>query len=238
MKRRRTRKRRHVSALPAGIQVGASVVVRSGVLDPDFGIDIGGWQGQVVQTGQDPESGATICIEWDSVTLRQMPESTIAQSEEQGLDWKLVWLGANEIEVTTPRDMAEDVAEAQRQIAAQSTWLWLGEEQGRRVQEVLADIDEDDEVAAFEAWARYLRRKLTFPFEAEVSEQQEYGPLRAGDRVTVRRIIEADDFYGVIVQVVKKGLTYPFPLCDLEAADRNSPNYQCVDDYSVWFANR
>ncbi|NSW90944.1 MAG: hypothetical protein HPY74_09810 [Firmicutes bacterium] len=31
---------------------------------------------------------------------------------------------------------------------------------------------------------------------------------------------------------------YYFPLCDLEASDKKSKNYELLNDYSVWFANR
>ncbi|MBW6536853.1 MAG: calcium-binding protein [Mariniphaga sp.] len=31
---------------------------------------------------------------------------------------------------------------------------------------------------------------------------------------------------------------YGFPLCNLKVTDKNSPNYQLIDDYQVWFANR
>lgn len=216
------------------MKVGDSVIVRAGVLDPDFGADIGGWQGRVVEMGAE----GTICIQWDSITLSQIPDTVIGQSEEQGLDWTLMWLAAQEVKVTTPRDTLENVAQTQRKLAAQSTWLGLGGEQGRRVQKVLAGIAEDDEMVAFSAWKRYLKAHLVFPFEAEVSEYQEYGPIRAGDRVIVQRITGVEDLYGVLVQMVWKGYAHEFPLCDLEVVDKNSPNYQPVDDYAVWFANR
>jgi len=31
---------------------------------------------------------------------------------------------------------------------------------------------------------------------------------------------------------------YHFPLADMKATDRKSPNYQLVDDFGVWFSNR
>jgi hypothetical protein len=31
---------------------------------------------------------------------------------------------------------------------------------------------------------------------------------------------------------------YDFPLCDLKVIDQVSPNYQLVDDYRTWHANR
>jgi hypothetical protein len=122
---------------------------------------------------------------------------------------------------------------------------WLAEaalaERGRDGLDLfLADVDaeRDDELAAFDAWDEYLTQHLTFPFEAEVAEFQERGHLLAGDHVQVLRISAAEDLYGILVRLRARRGEYDFPLCDLEVVDKASPNYQMVDDYAVWFANR
>ena len=51
-------------------------------------------------------------------------------------------------------------------------------------------------------------------------------------------ICEADDHYGVLVNVSSGQGHFVFPLCDLEATDQRAANYQPVRDYVVWFANR
>lgn len=93
-------------------------------------------------------------------------------------------------------------------------------------------------MAVLDAWEDYLAKHLSFPFEAEVSEYQERGPLQAGDRVTVQGISDVDDLYGIIARLRHDRERYTFPLCDLEVADEDSPNHQTVQDYAVWFANR
>jgi hypothetical protein len=45
------------------VKVGDCVVVKPGILDPDFGFDIGGRQGRVVETRHDKKFGDTVCIE-------------------------------------------------------------------------------------------------------------------------------------------------------------------------------
>ena len=50
--------------------IGKSVVVKSGVADPDTGNDIGGWQGRISATFEEEE---TLTIQWDSVTLKKIP---------------------------------------------------------------------------------------------------------------------------------------------------------------------
>jgi hypothetical protein len=108
-------------------------------------------------------------------------------------------------------------------------------ESDRRIQALLAGVDADEQL---DAWEEYLDEHLSFPFEAEVHEHQERGPVRQGERVKVKSIYEADDFYGLIVEVRRGREKFWFPLCDLEVTDHLSQNYQPVKDYAIWFANR
>lgn len=214
--------------------VGDSVVVKPGIMDPDFGVEIGGWQGRVSE-GLCIEG--MVLIRWDSVTLQNMPDSMIERCEEQGLDWTEMVLEARDVELTNPRDTEEDVARTIKRLSKKHTWSFLGEE-GRRIGKILAGVDRHDEMAALAAWEDHLTKSLVFPFEAEISEYQERGPLQAGDRVAVKGISGVDDLYGIIVRLRYGRRRYDFPLCDLEVTDERSPNYQLVMDYAVWFANR
>ena len=56
------------------------VKVKQEVLDPDFGEDIGGWQGQVSEI-----NGDLVCIDLDSITLSKCPDKFIQRCEEDGL---------------------------------------------------------------------------------------------------------------------------------------------------------
>jgi hypothetical protein len=234
--RQHTHKRRRdrPSGLPAAVKAGDSVVVKPGVRDPDFDVDVGGWQGHVLA---EPDADGLILIGWDSVTLRQMPDALVAKSEEQGLNWAQMILGPAEIEVTSPRDSARDVRQAIRELEKKHAWSFLGEE-GQRINQILAGVNPDNEMAVMRAWKRHLDKCLVFSFEAEVAEFQERGPLRARDRLKVLDISDVDDFYGIIVSAKAKHGWCDFPLCDLEVVDEGSPNYQPVHDYCVWFANR
>lgn len=213
---------------------GDSVVVKPGIVDLDFGTEIGGWQGRILE---EPGSDNLVLIGWDSITLKNMPGSVIEQSEEQGLDWTKMYLEVQEVALTSLRDTKEDVIQAISELARKHAWSYLGE-QGKRIGKVLDGVDEDSEMAALDAWEEHLSKSLVFPFEARIAEYQERGPLQAGDRVKVTGIGLVDDLYGVIVDLRRGRRKYAFPLCDLEVIDENSPNYQIVRDYAVWFANR
>jgi hypothetical protein len=217
-------------------KVGDSVTVKPGVQDYDFDVEIGGWQGRIVEI-EPGEEEEKLLVHWDSITLRQMPDAMIEACEEEGLGWTTYYIEASNVEPARPRDTEEDVDRVAKALERKHAWAWPGEE-GRGIREVLAGVDPDDEAAAFDTWERHVQEHLDLPFEAEVDEFQERGPLRGGDRVTVVGISGLDYHYGVIVHLRRGRRCYDFPLCDLEALDEESPNYQTIRDYRVWFANR
>ena len=163
-------------------KVGNSVIVKAGVLDPDLGIDIGGWQGRVSEIDQ---QNNLIGIDWDSITLKNMPEGVIEKCELEGWNWSTMFLESTEVELTQSRDTEKDVASIFEQIESQHRWSHLGEE-GKGIQAVLASVDSDDEMEALRAWKEHFKKVLSFPFEAVVDEFQERGPLRSGDKLMVR----------------------------------------------------
>jgi hypothetical protein len=146
-------------------------------------------------------------------------------------------VGLDDVEPAPARDSERDVQRALAEIDKHAHWLGPDDED-KRIQAVLDGVDPDDEMALVEAWEEHLEENLSFPFEAEVSEWQDRGPLRTGERVKVKSIVDADDHYGILVEVRRGREKFVFPLCDLEVTDKQSPNYQFVMDYAVWFANR
>ncbi|MCI0692865.1 calcium-binding protein [candidate division KSB1 bacterium] len=221
-------------AASLNLKIGDSVVVKSGVKDPDLGIDIEGWQGRIVEIEKKDNS---VGIAWDSITLKSMPEWIIEKCEVEGLDWRQMNLETTEVEFAKSRDTTKAVEKMIEKLESKHAWDHLDEE-GKRIQAVLAGVDPDDEWAAVEAWEKHLRKVLQFPFDAKVFESQDRGPLQYGDKVSVKEITMIDDLYGIIVEVRFGRKKYHFPLCDLEAVDKKQPNYQTVHDFAVWFANR
>jgi len=184
-------------------KIGDSVKVKEGIMCPDdVSVFIGGWQGRVFEIENEDN---IIGIRWDSITLKQLPLEYIKRSEEEGLDWTEIYLSADEIESTSPRDTearAEEMAEKM-----ESKFQWLGkDEEDKRILKVIDNADDE-----MESWNSYLRGILKFPFEAKVSEYQEQGPLKDGDKVQVQKIIEADDLYGILVDVQYGRRSFVFP---------------------------
>ena len=215
-------------------EVGDSVKVKEGVNDPDSNVDISGWQGRILRIGEDENGQPWILVAWDSHTLKRMPQSYLEQSETEGLDWQQFYLEVDDIQHARSRDTQRDVDEVVDEIASRVYWHSLGEA-GKRIREVLTGVEDDWE--AFKVWERHLEQNLRFPFEAVVSEYQERGRLRQGDRIQVLKISALDDLYGVIVSGKRGSESIDFPLCDLAVVGQ-SVNEQIVSDYALWFANR
>ncbi len=97
--------------------VDDSVVVKEGTLDPDYDNDISGWQGRIYEIDDSNFDDPLIRIEWDSMTLRNMPRSVIEDSEKEGLMWSIMDLYASDLEPTTPRDMEWEITEALEMIS-------------------------------------------------------------------------------------------------------------------------
>jgi len=220
------------------LAVGDCIVVKPGINDPDLDMDIGGWQGRVTEIKSYQSGKVTVTFQWDSLALQRMPASVISRCEEEGLDWTSIGLYPEEVERAAPRDTQADVDALIEKLTAEHAWDYLGVE-GQSIHQVLRDVDEDDEMAAFAAWQKHLKARVKLPFEAEVTEWQERSPLQSGDRVTVVGFEDVDDSYGVLVKIKTAGhRTYAFPLCDLTALDENSASYTLTYEYAVWFANR
>lgn len=142
-----------------------------------------------------------------------------------------------EVGLTESREIKEAAEKVAGEKLEARSWSWLGED-GRRIEKILESVDGDDRMGALEAWKHHLEENLTFPFDAEVSEYQEKGQLRTGDKVSVKKISLSDDFHGIIVELRRGRKKYYFPLCDLEVVNKDSINHQHVKNYCVWFANR
>lgn len=214
------------------LKTGDSVVVNEGVQDPDDpGSIIAGWQGRIAKM-----DGDLILIDWDSITLKQMPEPMIIKCEQEGWDWQQMYLEVSDVRVANARDTVQDTSDAVDAMTRKYMWTDHGAT-GKRIQKVLSMAASDSEFSAFEAWHQHLSKKLKFPFKATVEELLiAGGDLKIGDVVYVQKLDDfIDDRIGVLVELKFKNSDYTFPLADLSTKEKNR---QAIKDYVVWFANR
>jgi hypothetical protein len=222
------------------IKKGDSVIVKEGVKDPDSDeFEIGGWIGRVFDIDNISELNNTlITVQWDSITLKQMHTTDfIAQSEKDGLGWDTMTLDNTELEKSTPRDTKKNVIKTQKEISNKYHWAWLGEE-GIRISKILKTANPVNEMDCLQKWVEYLEDQLSFPVEAIVEESESDWLIKEGQKVSIKSLPHIVDTYGVIATVRIGRKQYEYPLCELEVIDKKSHNYQPIDDYKLWFANR
>jgi hypothetical protein len=215
-------------------EVGDVVRFKEGTTDEESGQDLSGWQGRISEINADH---SLLLVDFDSITLRNMPRDYLEETEEKGLGWSQYYIYPSEVVPAQPRDTEADVAEVVDQIEDELGWAHLGEE-GRAINAILGEALYGDEIDQFEAWEAYLKKTLRFPFQARVAEWQEPGsPLRGVKKVRVLKIVGINDPYGVLAEV-RTNHRFVCPLCDLKAADKSSPNHDPLQLYAVWYANR
>lgn len=176
-------------------------------------------------------------IIWGTMTLEKMPPSFIYSSEEEGVDYSVIDRGEDDPLPSEVKDTKEDVLDALDEIPVKYPWSWLGED-GSSLDRILAGIDKEDTQAILDALEKHLEITCIFPFEAKILECHESGPLKQGDRLSVKGISGVDDFYGINVETRRGRKKYHVPLMELEVTDKKSVNYQPVEVYKTWFANR
>lgn len=219
----------------ASFRVGDAVVVNPGVMDPDNPrLSLAGWQGWVTELY--PEEG-TLAFKWDSLTLRSIPADYIRKCELEGLGWETMGLETEKVSPATPRDTPAETEAVYKEIRSHHRWDYLADF-NPGISELLGPLGKVDELTYLHAWEGHLEQALRFPFKARREEQFRRGPVAVGEIVEVLGIAEVDDLYGILVNVLLDRRSYTLPLCDLEATDHSSSNYQPLNDYVVWFANR
>lgn len=213
-------------------QVGDTVKVKDGTLDPDFGFEIAGWHGQITEIDDE-----LVFIELDSIALSETPDEYFTKCEIDGLDWKNIYLRLDEVELSERRDTEEELAIVRKQIQLNHEWDDLGDS-GKIVSEVLENIDPSDDSAALNAWENYLNENLTFPLKAEISEYQDNGFLEPGDEIGIDSIMGNDESYGVIAKVIFETESYHSPIYDIQVLDEASKNSKVLAAYKAWFESR
>ncbi len=102
----------------SSVKVGDLVKVKPGVFDPDGllvsnegykarlldhnipeVLSLEGWQGKIRNIQPQKDGTTIIDIEWDSLTLQNMPKQVVKACEEKDLDWKQMALFPEDVYV-------------------------------------------------------------------------------------------------------------------------------------------
>lgn len=230
-------------------KLGDIVKVKEGVVDPDFEkFDISNWQGKIISDEDEFEDEKLFSIEWDNITLNQMPEEVLDLAELEGLKITEMVLSEDEIELAEERPQEPLVERVSNEIS----------ELEKRIAVIIGDNDLDVTLEKLETYQSYLLENLDFStvitgiedFSWEeryvfgYGDKDEYKRLKKTrpsyrDLYKIMKFEEFDEFVGLIVKVKRLSdrKIFELPLADLKANDKKSEAYQFLDDYSVWFVN-
>ena len=219
----------------SGFEVGDSIIVNPDIMCPDYPtLPLAGWQGWI--TDIYPE-GKNLEIAWDSVALSALPAAYIQDSAQQGLSWDSMILGWNDILHWPARSTLEEAKQVHEVLKKRHRWDWLSDT-NPGISEVLAGVEEANYADELSTWHAHLEETLAFPFEAKYSGAPPLEGTLRGSLVKVIRISEADEHYGILVDIKVGRKSYTVPLSELEVADTSSSRHPLVSDYATWFDNR
>lgn len=102
------------------------------------------------------------------------------------------------------------------------------------INHILHGVEKNNRVEEFEAWQRFLRRNLVFPFWGECLELNHH-QLRPNELIHVRRITAIDDLDGVIAQVRQEDNIFELPLHCIIVVDRKTSNHKLMSTYNTWY---
>ncbi len=239
------------------IEKGDSVLVKSGVTDPDYEYDIGGWQGRV--TFIDPDDGSIfLLIKWDINTLEQMPHEVIEANIKDDLDFTEMWLNRNEVELAESRDMPQDAEKKATALNEQFGYV-SSDEQEKNISKILDAEDLSVSGKNQAGFYDYLSEQFKTPciltgsedftweepYVMGVFDQKEYEELKKKrpsytDHYKLVRLEDTiDDLRGILVKVkrISDKKVFILPLWDLETVDKKDQNHQLISDYSFWMTN-
>ena len=118
-----------------------------------------------------------------------------------------------------------------------TTWASLGEK-GLRISKILHGVNPHNEMKCLQKWVEHLDKELIFPIQATVSESEDNWLIKSRDKVLIKSLPHIVDMYGIIATIILNGKKYEFPLCDLDVIDKTRADFQLIDDYRTWFANK
>ena len=217
----------------ARFRVGDRVRVRHGVRDEDYpDMPMGGWAGEIAGV----HDNQIVAVRWNRQTLDAMHPVFKGRCEKDGVELETYYLEDGDLEPDPggPLQIEQPTEIKTRPLDPN--------DQDDRVRMALRltsnDPLPDVDGRTLAVYHRHLSQKLTFPFEAEYSE--EVGPFE--DKwysVKVTKLLDPDDcdeMYGLFCEGRSGRRKVELPLGEFQA-DEDDPELQPLADYCYWFWN-
>ncbi len=233
------------------VRIGDSIRVRPGINCPDFeSLSISGWEGRVINI-----EGDMFEIEWDSITLNQMPNNYISDSIVEGVDFSAMYLEVADFDVSMARDRIEDVRRVQSNLERKNSFNKIE----KRISMILNTDDECVNNENLKTYMTYIKENIITPcimtgmedFNWEEPyllggwDADEYESLKKikpsytdiFDYIKLEKIFDENLGLMVIVRRQSDNKEFSLPLWDLKTTDEDSKNAILISDYSSWMTN-
>lgn len=233
------------------MNIGNSIRVKKGIKSPESeDLTIEGWVGRVIEI-----NGDILTIELDSITLSELKEEYITDSIVNGLEYTLLCLEIDEVEIVNPRDTEIDTLNKQQELDSEYSF----DEQEKRIIEILGSDDVSVNMNNLQQYFNYLKENLKTnciltgmedfdweePYLLGGWSKKEYEKLKITKPSYtdifefIGLIEEYDDWKGIYtcVKRVSDKKQFNIPLWDLKVIDKKDLNFLIISDYSSWMTN-
>ena len=80
-------------------KIGDVVHVKQGSKDPDYGMEISGWVGEIEDISFSDDAKWLYCILWNEKTLKKMDRKLIKRCDKDNLDHMRMYLEEHDLEI-------------------------------------------------------------------------------------------------------------------------------------------
>ncbi len=169
--------------------------------------------------------------------MSKIPDEYLINILNEGLDYEIMISDISELETATKRDSKANQQALRVRLESKIYWFHLFEEEVKSIKyaKLFKGIRTNDEYGLFEKWEDYLSDNLEFPIMTKVVEYMRKEKIK---EFKLLSLDDYDDHYGILGLGKAGKETITLPLCDLEAVDKSSKNYELLKDYAVFFANK
>lgn len=109
------------------------------------------------------------------------------------------------------------------------------EREERITMEIIVDGYNEHEARA--GWHCYLDEKLSFPFKAKCVKARKMSPLKPGDQVTVKGMLDDDEEDGeMMVEIKWRNATLGIPLAQINGVGVSEETAEAIADWHYWVA--
>jgi len=210
-------------------KIGSSVRVNKNVMS-DFAddVDMKNWEGRVIDAYRN-EEGDIYEVEFDSITMHNMPQEYIGDSQSVGYDFSEYGFSPDQLVKSKSRDTQSVTNAAFRQNLHRYKWYFLDKKEDRdlmfQIMTQAPSLNDD------ENWQLYFQKNLSFPFDAKIRGKYNH-PV--GTKVEVLQGLSWDDFGGQLVLMKNGMFSTDHPLLDLMT---DGENKKVLDIYFQWAEN-